>query len=287
MASLESPPRCKIKKPNSARSPSTLHTYFKEASNNRNAIVQDQEIVSHRNTVIDDDLAILEDKSTKVPAATSVKNVKTTPRKKKRGDKSVGKPLKEKRKPRKADSEETDSLKQSTITSHFQVRRSNRRCKSTLQMEKDKLIMERLLDEDESGLEVRVLPDKGRGIFAAREMKRGDLVCEYAGELIDYDLGKERELLYSHNPELGCYSYFFQYKNKKYCVDATKETTRLGRLLNHSKTDCNVCTRIFPIKDVPRLILIASRDIKVGEELLYDYGDRSKVAVESYPWLKS
>ena len=83
---------------------------------------------------------------------------------------------------------------------------------------------------------------------------------------------------------LGSYYYSLSLLHS---VDATKETTRLGRLLNHSKTDNNVCTRIFPIKDIPRLILVASRDIKVGEELLYDYGDRSKIALESHPWLKS
>ena len=61
-----------------------------------------------------------------------------------------------------------------------------------------------------------MLPDKGRGVFASQEFKRGDLICEYAGELVDYSLGKEREHEYSQNPELGCYSYFFQYKSKKY-----------------------------------------------------------------------
>ena len=71
-----------------------------------------------------------------------------------------------------------------------------------------------------------------------------------------------------------------------FSVDATKETDRLGRLLNHSKTQSNVSTRVFPVKDTPRLILVANRDVKIGEELLYDYGERSKVAIESYPWLQ-
>jgi len=70
-------------------------------------------------------------------------------------------------------------------------------------------------------------------------------------------------------------------------VDATQESGRLGRLLNHSKTNANVHTRLFPIKNRPYLILVASRDIKIDEELLYDYGDRSKTAIESHPWLKT
>jgi histone-lysine N-methyltransferase SETD8 len=40
------------------------------------------------------------------------------------------------------------------------------------------------------------------------------------------------------------------------------------------------------IKDQPHLIFVTTRDIKIGEELAYDYGDRSKDAVQSHPWLK-
>lgn len=68
-------------------------------------------------------------------------------------------------------------------------------------------------------------------------------------------------------------------------VDATKETSRLGRLINHCKTG-NCQTRLHPIDGTPHLILVASRDINAGEELLYDYGDRSKASILAHPWLK-
>lgn len=68
-------------------------------------------------------------------------------------------------------------------------------------------------------------------------------------------------------------------------VDATKETGRLGRLVNHSKAG-NCQTKLHPINGSPHLILVASRDIKADEELLYDYGDRSKASVLAHPWLK-
>ena len=107
--SQESPPRPKIKKPNLAKSPSTLHIYFKEANNNKNATLQNQtmthnqELALPRNTVIDDDLAILEDKSTKVPDAKRVRDVKKKPRRKKKVEMSIEKPVKEKKKAKKAD----------------------------------------------------------------------------------------------------------------------------------------------------------------------------------------
>lgn len=68
-------------------------------------------------------------------------------------------------------------------------------------------------------------------------------------------------------------------------VDATLETGRLGRLINHSKSG-NCQTKLHPIDGSPHLILVASRDIEAEEELLYDYGDRSKASVSAHPWLK-
>lgn len=59
----------------------------------------------------------------------------------------------------------------------------------------------------------------------------------------------------------------------------------MGRLLNHSKTQANVVTKLYEVKDQPYLCLIATRDIRPGEELQYDYGERSKAAIESHPWL--
>ena len=70
-------------------------------------------------------------------------------------------------------------------------------------------------------------------------------------------------------------------------IDATEESGRLGRLINHSKTAGNCHTKLTEINNKPYLMLIASRDIAVGEELLYDYGDRNKDSLESHPWLKS
>ncbi|XP_066916800.1 histone-lysine N-methyltransferase set-1-like isoform X1 [Clytia hemisphaerica] len=184
------------------------------------------------------------------------------------------------------DAEKTDP-KQSTITQHFQVRRSERKPKKQKEREARVAVEERILNADESHLEIRVIEGKGRGVFSKNPLKRGDLVCEYAGNLISYDDARELEKQYAENPEIGCYMYYFVYEEKKYCVDATHESGRLGRLLNHSKTSANVNTRLFPIKGKPYLILVASQDIAPEEELLYDYGDRSKTAIQSHPWLRS
>lgn len=64
-------------------------------------------------------------------------------------------------------------------------------------------------------MQVKEVEGKGRGVFSQRKFTRGQFVCEYAGELIDYHTAKEREKLYEGKTEFGCYMYYFTFKNKK------------------------------------------------------------------------
>jgi len=200
--------------------------------------------------------------------------------------KNNGKGIATKKKLRVVQDQEIPVKKQSSLTDHFQVRRSERRLKTIEDDERKMALQKQILSGFEDGLEIRVLEEKGRGVFSSKKFNKGDFVCEYAGELIDVQEARMREAEYEETPEVGSYMYFFEFKSKKYCVDATKESDRLGRLLNHSKISSNVSTQLFPINEIPYLILVASQDIEPGEELLYDYGDRSKKSVESHPWLK-
>ena len=68
-------------------------------------------------------------------------------------------------------------------------------------------------------------------------------------------------------------------------VDATADNKRHGRLLNHSKTNPNVVTKMVILDNLPYLCLVAGRSICKGEQLEYDYGDRSKMSIQSHPWL--
>lgn len=71
-----------------------------------------------------------------------------------------------------------------------------------------------------------------------------------------------------------------------FSIDATEETGYLGRLVNHSRNG-NLVTKAVEVSGQPHLILIAKHDLEPGTEILYDYGDRSKEALEHYPWLAS
>ena len=68
-------------------------------------------------------------------------------------------------------------------------------------------------------------------------------------------------------------------------VDAT-HSKRVGRLINHSVKG-NLHTKLFVVDGVPRLGLVARRDVAIGEEVLYDYGERDPSAIAAHPWLKT
>ncbi|XP_029139497.1 N-lysine methyltransferase KMT5A [Protobothrops mucrosquamatus] len=171
------------------------------------------------------------------------------------------------------------------VTDYYPVRRSSRKNKKELQTEEKKRIDELIESGKEDGMKIDFIDGKGRGVIATRHFNRGEFVVEYHGDLIEIMDAKKREAAYAQDPSTGCYMYYFQFLSKTFCVDATKETDRLGRLVNHSKSG-NCQTKLHDIGGVPHLILVASRDIKAGEELLYDYGDRSKASLEAHPWLK-
>lgn len=170
------------------------------------------------------------------------------------------------------------------LTDFFPVRRSERKCRSNILKEKKQFVEECIRTGNEEGLKVENVIGKGRGVIATKLFHRGDFVVEYSGELITTQEAKMRERVYATDENKGCYMYYFTFRNKQYCVDATAESAKLGRLVNHSRQG-NLCTKTFVVDNVPHLVLIARRDIKLGEELLYDYGDRSRVSLTLHPWL--
>ena len=68
--------------------------------------------------------------------------------------------------------------------------------------------------------------------------------------------------------------HYFKHKGKQYCVDATEESGRYGRLVNHSRIHMNCVTKVVNLVATPRLILVTNQEVLAGSELLFDYGDR-------------
>ncbi|XP_063991606.1 N-lysine methyltransferase KMT5A-B [Diachasmimorpha longicaudata] len=170
------------------------------------------------------------------------------------------------------------------VTEYFPVRRSVRKCKKTVLEEKQRDLESKVIRQAEEGLEKKYFVGKGRGVVTTREFTKGEFVVEYVGELIDQVTAKKREAEYAKDQSTGCYMYYFQHRGHQYCVDATAESDKLGRLVNHSRNG-NLIARVVEVDTIPHLVLTAKEDIPIGIELTYDYGDRSRESIRNHPWL--
>ena len=166
-------------------------------------------------------------------------------------------------------------------------RRSSRKSTYVQNLYTDTIIQSVISRSDDlsSGLEIKQFEAKGRGIITKEAFEKGDVVLEYVGELIDLKEAKKRELVYDINNLKVGYMYFFRYFDKTYCIDASVETCRFGRLINHSRLNPNLKPKIVTVSAYPRLIFIAKHDIVPGTELLYDYAEKRKEVIAANPWL--
>ncbi|XP_030848126.1 uncharacterized protein LOC105437122 isoform X3 [Strongylocentrotus purpuratus] len=127
--------------------------------------------------------------------------------------------------------------------------------------------------EDKQGFVVKEIPLKGRGVVTTEEFDNGDFLLQYPGKLLPESVAEALEEDEGHP---SVFRYFFSFKGKTSCYDATEETEKgpsYGRLVNHGEPherNCNM--KVISVEDVPYLCLFASETIRVGSELLYDYG---------------
>ena len=84
----------------------------------------------------------------------------------------------------------------------------------------------------------------------------------------------------------GCFLFYFKYRKKTFCYDATN-SEGFARYFNHSRIRNNIYPKLVKESSIPKIYFFAIRNITEGEELLFDYGDRSPSAVLKCPWLNN
>ena len=109
------------------------------------------------------------------------------------------------------------------------------------------------------GVEVRKSGIEGRGVYAAREFKRGDRIIEYRGQRIDND---EADLRYTGRKDGRTYLFTV---DDDTLIDAEVNGND-ARFINHS---CAPNCR--STMDGRRVYIEATRRINPGDELAYDY----------------
>ena len=120
----------------------------------------------------------------------------------------------------------------------------------------------RAVEPDAPYFEVRRSTIQGLGVFAARRVRKGTRIIEYIGEKISW---AESDRRYDDAAMRRHHTFLFILSSRT-VVDGAVGGNE-ARLVNHScAPNCEATI------DGGRIWLEAVRDIRAGEELLYDYG---------------
>lgn len=106
----------------------------------------------------------------------------------------------------------------------------------------------------------------GSGIVADEDIKQGEFVVEYVGEVIDDKTCEERLWNMKHRGETNFYLCEI---NRDMVIDATYKGNK-SRYINHSCCP-NTEMQKWIIDGETRIGIFATRDISKGEHLTYDY----------------
>ncbi|GAB2281163.1 hypothetical protein Dimus_015767 [Dionaea muscipula] len=125
--------------------------------------------------------------------------------------------------------------------------------------------------------------NKGWGLHADQYIQLGQFVCEYAGELLTTEEARMRQLKYDELASAGQFSSALlvvreHLPSGKACFRINIDATRIGnvaRFINHSCGGGNLSTVLVRSSGalLPRVCFFASKNIKAGEELSFNYGD--------------
>ena len=113
-------------------------------------------------------------------------------------------------------------------------------------------------------------------------LPKGKFVLAYTSKLTEC----RSEDLHREHSEEGGYILEFRRSEKIYCIDASHDDGRMGRFVNHcSKGNRNIEPRLKLIEGTLNVIFKTIKDIEIGTELLWDYGERRKDIIASFPFL--
>ena len=102
------------------------------------------------------------------------------------------------------------------------------------------------------------------GLFAATPFHKCDIIGEYCGQVYDGDDGGE-------------YATFLENRDERYAlgVDAHREGNEC-RFINHYQgiaPEANVVMKIAYVEELPRVMIVCTKDIKTDQEILLKYSD--------------
>lgn len=116
------------------------------------------------------------------------------------------------------------------------------------------------------------LPGAGKGLFTDEDIKKGEEIVEYEGEILPWSVVEERAAK-------GHEGYAF-YISEKVSVDAYFTPWAMGRYANDARgfgriegLRNNSQYVVKRKKGKRKVFIVASRSLKAGSEILVDYGN--------------
>ncbi|XP_018652383.1 putative histone-lysine n-methyltransferase, suv9 [Schistosoma mansoni] len=124
--------------------------------------------------------------------------------------------------------------------------------------------------------------DRGWGVKTMVPISKGTYVVEYLGEILNFDEAEKRGIIYDKQTMTYLFDLDFE-GDAHYTVDAS-QMGNISHFINHS-CDPNLTVRCVFIEclntKLPRIALYASRFIRKGEELTFDYNMTGAVAADT------
>ena len=111
-------------------------------------------------------------------------------------------------------------------------------------------------------LEVRQSGVHGKGVFALAPIAKDELILEYTGEVITWDEALRR---HPHDPSQPDHTFYFHLSDE--LVIDGNVGGNASKWINHS-----CAPNVEADDESGQVYLLATRSIKPGEELFFDYG---------------
>jgi SET domain-containing protein len=102
---------------------------------------------------------------------------------------------------------------------------------------------------------------QGQGVFATRDIAKGKRIIEYTGERISHEEAGSR---YDDEAVERHHTFLFAVDDDL-CIDGSHEGNE-ARFINHS-----CAPNAYALIDRRRVFIVAKKNIKDGDEILYDY----------------
>lgn len=122
----------------------------------------------------------------------------------------------------------------------------------------------------------------GWGVRTEQKIKQGQFLCQYVGEVITFEEAEKRGREYDANGLTYLFDLDFNSVENPYVVDAA-HLGNVSHFINHS---CDPNLGVWAVwadcldPNLPMLALFATRDIEAGEEICFDYLQKSSESDE-------